>query len=401
MRAYVQIGLICWLLGCGLGWAQSPERSTDVLSETAQLVSDPKLAQLVDALAQLRTVSLTRAGSDDDGGKLQRLLSQLEAASTPAQRATLLHHKSAVVRGYALRYWLTMRDEAQDSISSLLNDDSEIITLINCKSRAVLMCAFAYQQLAGLSALDASPVPVSIQARLVWVAQHGRSRCQLPALRALATLRHPAVAELALPLLDRTEPSLQLTGLELLSRVPRPQHAARVRALTTSTLPTLRARAAAALHAFASPESEGLLRTLMEHDPSPEVRALAAQSYAQQTQRDVQWLSSWRQAARPAQRLRVELGLAYDARPDSLALLQSLLTPKLLVSSDFWTDSQDIGFVGNEVGAQFVDFLKNLRKKQISTELAKKIDAWFAQRQWRLREPLHSVTALDRVLAGP
>ena len=114
----------------------------------------------------------------------------------------------------------------------------------------------------------------------------------------------------------------------------------------------------------------------------------------------MQWLAAWRQSASPAQRLRVELGLAYDARPDSLELLQSLLTPKLLVSGDFWADSQDIGFVGNEVGAQFVDFLKNLRKKQISTELAKKIDAWFAQRQWRLREPLASITALDRVLTG-
>lgn len=402
MRADVVLVWACLLLRVERGWAQPtpPAVSSGSFASTSQLVSDAKLAAWLDALGARKVVDLTPAGPDGDDGRLARLLGQIEAATTPAQRLALLRHKSPVVRGYAARYWLTAARDALDAALPLLDDESEISTRKDCRLQAVLMCDFVFRRVTALQEVASAPIPMSIQSRLVTVAQRAEHRCQLASLRALAALRHESVAELAVPLLDRAELSQQITGLALLSRVPRAHHAARVRALAASRQPTLRAQAAMALSAWPEPESEALLRSLMEHDPSPAVRGQAAHSYAQQPTRDLPWLLAFRKAAKRSEQRQVELGLAYDARPDSLASLRSLLVPNVLVSSDFFFDTQGSGFAGKEVGPRFVEFLHDLRKEKISTELAKQIDRWLADRKAQMPEPRASLAALDRALGS-
>ncbi len=399
MRASVALwwmGLLLLLTGRVLAQPSQPAGLPGSLASTSQLVSDPKLAAWIDALLARGTVDLSRFGPENDQDRLLRLLSQIEAATTPAQRLALLRHKSPTVRGYVIHYWLPPAKNQQEQrdalpqIEPLLMDDSEISTRIDCRSKTVRICDLVLQKVQ----------PSLFQNKLAQVAQR-ESGCQLSALRVLAVLGHPLVPSLAAPLLDRSDNALQVLGLELLGRVPRPEHAARVRALTSSSDVKVRARAASALHAWPQPENEALLRRLMEQDPSALVRALAAQSYVQQPTRDLAWIEQWGRRSKPSIRHALELGLVYDGRSDALALVRSLLIPRNSVSSDFWFDAAGYGYTGSHASDQFFKFLLDVRKESISKELADKIDQCLKTREEKLNDISTRLQELDFFLNKP
>lgn len=376
MRSYAVAVVAGCLLVAGLDVSRAlaqprqPQLSARPGMATEQLVSQPKLAKLVDALAARSAVNLARFGGESGQDKLPQILAKIEAVTTPTQRLSLLRHQSPTVRGYAVRFWLNQDREAVLAAETLLDDDIQINTIHDCRVTGILMCDFVLRQVA----------PALLKDRLVQIAQTSTNRCKLTALRALAAEKHPRVAALAEPLLREQDPSLQALGIELLGHVPSAQSADQVRALASSSPHVeVRAAAAAALHAWPQPASESVLRTLMDQDPSPAVRALAAQSYVQQPTRDLQWIKQRRLQDKKRIKEAIELGLAYDGRPDSLELLRSWFIPQVDVAEVFWQSILGPGYAGNVVSSNFIDLLKELRSQKISKELARKIDSFLTQ----------------------
>lgn len=279
---------------------------------TAELVKDPELAAKVDLLGTQDEIQTSHIGQGTPS-KTYALFEEIVSVSSKQQILALLQHQRPVVRGYALMHVQTYFSDDIAALGPLLSDEIEVDFLFADMGTRYRVCELAFQGLSidSLTRLRAAIIPV---ARNV-----GRG-CWGEALRGLGMLQDQSVAAIAEPLLGNADPKTVRYAIEALELANVTTSAARIRMLESSPHAITRGDVASALGRFRSAEAEPVLRRLID-DSDPFVRGCALESYAQQAGRDLAILQTALKSGDSDIRLRVEVGLAKDARLESLTLL--------------------------------------------------------------------------------
>lgn len=296
------------------------------LRSTAELVKDPALAAKVDQLAAKDGIQSAHIGQGTPSQTFA-LFEEIAGAASREQLLLLLQHQSPVVRGYAILHVKEHFAEETAVLGPLLGDETEVSFLVADMEAEYRLCTLAFNNLP-------SEALAKLREVLAPIARNVGRGCWGDALLGLGTLRDQSVASIAEPLLGSEDPAIVRYALEALQRADVKTSAARIRALAASPKERIRADAALALGHFRSAESELVLRRLID-DPEAHVRGCAFEGYAQQPGRDLGLLQTALQSGNDDIRLRIEIGLALDARPDSLALLCKRLMARQ-ESTSFW-----------------------------------------------------------------
>jgi hypothetical protein len=317
------------------------------------------MAALVEELAARDIVQSSHVGPMGGPSQTYELYRQLAASSSRAQMLALLRHKSPVVRGYVAQFFVGESGDDLAALSPLFDDDTTVQTQNGCRVDPHSMCELVLARVS----------PARVAARLQQVTRESRNFCRMYALKALAALKDPTIRPIAEPLLFDKHPGVVCMSIRSLATLGAAESAATIRELASSANSGIREEVATALSAWPTPESEAVLRSLMEKDESEFVRGFAAKSYLRQPGRDLKWVQARRRSEKEFVRLYIEMGLAHDGRPDSLALLQSLLVPRSQVSESFWIILGNFTYRGDFPSPAFIEFLRKLRPPHAPREL--------------------------------
>lgn len=346
---------------------------------TAELVSDPELATLVEQLAREPVIEFplrpyvakhphekvfvdedVDEDVDEEPNRVYGLYEKLSQSSSRAQMLALLGHRSPIVRGYIAQHFVRELPKNDRVVILPLLDDDAVVTMVGSAAHQGQgtqntegpLCAFVQ---------DLVPLELA-RDRLLDVARASRGTCQILAMNRLAADREPALVPIAKARLFDADAQIVCASIRALAKLRAAESAEPIRALAGSSEVGIRMAVAESLGTWPSTPAASTLRRLLD-DPDEQVRAQAAKSYLRQPARDFQLVQARRRTETRLVRLYIDIGLAHDGRPDSLAFLRSLLVPTERTTAGFWPLLRALAFSESYPSAAFYELVSQLGEK--------------------------------------
>jgi HEAT repeat protein len=333
MRPFPALLLRLGLLGSSLFWhvgqhsrvagaspatAAGPSHRTYL--PTKALISDAKLARLVDVLARSQSLDSPAIGVAGEASSTYLLFDRVVHAATRQQVLALLRHESPIVRGYMARHVaLTAELGGVEALYPLLGDSAPVATRVGCRASQTPVSHIV------LEALSLRAEHPRVQSLLLRAAQDISFAELRPGLLDVVAQHRPDEARaLAKSWLRNTDPQLLLGAVGTLHAIADVSSYPALCALASSAHAEVRMNLISTFAVLDHACAEPALRRLTE-DRDERVRGRAGDTYVRIRQREPAVMRRLLHDPVRSIRVRVALALAGRANPQDLTLLREYL----------------------------------------------------------------------------